>query len=68
MFEDITFEFQEEGLKKLTFKRFHQSCEPFSDGHLSRLAQICPKLNELSISSISQLSDQGRVKMTNLIS
>ena len=58
----------EYGLDKLTFYSFKEDYEPFmvEEEVISRLANICPRLNHLEIKGMSYMSESGKMSLVSL--
>ena len=61
-----SYELPENGLDKLIFNKFYRYCEPFEEEVISRLANICPLISHLQLSSMYELSEAGRLSMVSL--
>ena len=60
------YDLPEQGLDKLIFHNFAEKCGKFEDEVVSRLANMCTSLSHLQLSSMSDLTEAGRLSMVSL--
>ena len=60
------YDLPEQGLNKLIFNYFESQCEPFEEDVMTRLANMCPHISHLQLSSMSGLNEVGRLSMASL--
>ena len=61
------YDLPEQGLAKLTLARFRKGCDPFEDEVLTRLANMCPHISNFQMSSMGDLTEEGKLSMVNLL-
>ena len=59
-------DFPEHGLEQLTLYSFYEVCEPFEKEVMSRIANICPRLTNLQLIDMQDLTEEGTLSIVNL--
>ena len=60
------YDLDDQSLNKLILLEFSKLCEPFEEEVVSRLANICPSLTHLEISSMRNLTEAGQMSIESL--
>ena len=51
----------------MVFSDFSETCGPFDESLLERLAQSCVNLKKLEVSQMDELSTDNRQQITNMV-